>query len=199
MCPRSTTGCYISHSAHREDGRVVLPKIALPTVSTGRKGRPRKEIDRAMLTAIMASTKINVSKALLARKIGVSTRTISRRMKEFGIARPAFTKMTNKELDGIMSRYQQWKPSTGTPFKWGFLRDHGIRVQRWRIRASNQRVNKLSLILRKHQAIRRRKYKVSRPNALWHLDGHHKLIAYGIVIHGIVDGFSRLVGHSSFS
>ncbi|KAI5982901.1 hypothetical protein EDC04DRAFT_2616344 [Pisolithus marmoratus] len=28
-----------------------------------------------------------------------------------------------------------------------------------------------------------------RPNALWHMDGHHKLIRWGIVIHGIVDGY----------
>ncbi|KAJ7576111.1 hypothetical protein C8J56DRAFT_800666, partial [Mycena floridula] len=39
-----------------------------------------------------------------------------------------------------------------------------------------------------------RPYKLSRPNALWHLDSHHKLILWGIIIHGIVDGYSRTVG-----
>ncbi|KAE9382610.1 hypothetical protein BT96DRAFT_778281, partial [Gymnopus androsaceus JB14] len=34
---------------------------------------------------------------------------------------------------------------------------------------------------------------VSRPNALWHIDGHHKLIMWGFVIHGVVDGYSRIV------
>ncbi|ESK81644.1 hypothetical protein Moror_3251 [Moniliophthora roreri MCA 2997] len=28
---------------------------------------------------------------------------------------------------------------------------------------------------------------------MWHLDGHHKLIRWGIVIHGIIDGFCRTV------
>ncbi|KAK9976471.1 hypothetical protein ABG768_021676, partial [Culter alburnus] len=28
---------------------------------------------------------------------------------------------------------------------------------------------------------------------LWHLDGNHKLIRWRIVIHGAIDGFSRLV------
>jgi hypothetical protein len=30
---------------------------------------------------------------------------------------------------------------------------------------------------------------------MWHLDGHHKLIRWGIVIHGFVDGYSRLVSN----
>ncbi|KAI6006192.1 hypothetical protein F5J12DRAFT_721182, partial [Pisolithus orientalis] len=33
------------------------------------------------------------------------------------------------------------------------------------------------------------KYHVKWPNALWHMDGHHKLIQWGIVIHGFIDGF----------
>jgi len=36
-------------------------------------------------------------------------------------------------------------------------------------------------------------YSVDHPNALWHIDGHHKLILWGIVIHGIADGDSRTV------
>ncbi|KAF8800927.1 hypothetical protein BYT27DRAFT_7042469, partial [Phlegmacium glaucopus] len=39
--------------------------------------------------------------------------------------------------------------------------------------------------------LERRSYQVPRPNALWHIDGHHKLIAWGIVIHGVADGYSR--------
>ncbi|KAG2364284.1 hypothetical protein BDR07DRAFT_1280150, partial [Suillus spraguei] len=37
------------------------------------------------------------------------------------------------------------------------------------------------------------KYHVKRPNVLWHVDGHHKLIRWGIVIHGFIDGFCRMV------
>ena len=40
---------------------------------------------------------------------------------------------------------------------------------------------------------RRRKYFSSSPNALWHCDGHHKLIKYGFVIHGFIDGNHRTV------
>ncbi|KAG1827436.1 uncharacterized protein BJ212DRAFT_1474588 [Suillus subaureus] len=34
-------------------------------------------------------------------------------------------------------------------------------------------------------------YKVLQLNALWHMDGHHKLICWGIIIHGIIDGYCR--------
>jgi hypothetical protein len=39
----------------------------------------------------------------------------------------------------------------------------------------------------------RRVYNVQSPNALWHIDGFHKLIRWHIVIHGGIDGFSRLI------
>ncbi|KAG1733535.1 hypothetical protein EDB19DRAFT_1580985, partial [Suillus lakei] len=56
------------------------------------------------------------------------------------------------------------------------------------ITASIHRVDPLGTVLRQHTMIHRRQYKVSQPNALWHMDGHHKLIHWGIVIHGIIDG-----------
>ena len=42
----------------------------------------------------------------------------------------------------------------------------------------------------------RGEYRNPRPNAVWHLDGYHKLGPWGIVIHGITDGYDRLVGIS---
>ncbi|KZP08851.1 hypothetical protein FIBSPDRAFT_760713, partial [Athelia psychrophila] len=70
----------------------------------------------------------------------------------------------------------------------GFLRYHGFRVQRRRVMWSLRRVDKLGKTLRERKVIRRRAYHVKRPDALWHVDGHHKLIRWGIVIHGMVDG-----------
>ncbi|KAJ7277754.1 hypothetical protein C8J57DRAFT_974724, partial [Mycena rebaudengoi] len=63
-----------------------------------------------------------------------------------------------------------------------------LKVQRRRVRASMKRINTLGSVLRNHQAIDRQKYSVPHSNCLWHLDGHHKLIRWGIVIHGIADG-----------
>ena len=43
------------------------------------------------------------------------------------------------------------------------------------------------------QPLVRRIYRVPWINALWHIDGHHKLINWKIVIHGGIDGFSRMI------
>ncbi|KAG1743404.1 hypothetical protein EDB19DRAFT_1616172, partial [Suillus lakei] len=56
------------------------------------------------------------------------------------------------------------------------------------ITASIHCVNPLGTVLHQCTMIHQRQYKVSQPNALWHMDGHHKLIHWGIVIHGIIDG-----------
>ena len=45
---------------------------------------------------------------------------------------------------------------------------------------------------RMRNILHRRRYKVQGPNSLWHIDGNHKLIRWRIVIHGGVDGYSRI-------
>lgn len=39
----------------------------------------------------------------------------------------------------------------------------------------------------------RRIYNVPGPNALWHIDSNHKLIRWRLVVHGCIDGYSRLI------
>ena len=48
-------------------------------------------------------------------------------------------------------------------------------------------------IVRFADLVHRRRYHVPCPQALWHIDGNHKLIRWRIVVHGGIDGFSRLV------
>ena len=36
-------------------------------------------------------------------------------------------------------------------------------------------------------------YYVPGPNALWHLDGNHKMIRWGLVIHREIDSFSQII------
>jgi len=71
-----------------------------------------------------------------------------------------------------------------------------VQVARKRLRAAIRRVNGDALQQRREQfgkKIIRREYKVGGPHRLWHVDGMHKLIRYGFIVHGCVDGFSRLV------
>ncbi|KIJ25869.1 hypothetical protein M422DRAFT_141250, partial [Sphaerobolus stellatus SS14] len=80
-------------------------------------------------------------------------------------------------------------PETGLLYHIGFLQGHGVHIQRWCLVASIKHVDSLGCALHNSKTIKRRKYQVPQPNRLWHLDGHHKLILWGIVIHGMVDGY----------
>ncbi|KAH0834140.1 hypothetical protein J3R83DRAFT_11443, partial [Lanmaoa asiatica] len=54
-------------------------------------------------------------------------------------------------------------------------------------------IDPLGRVIRHQTAIQRRVYKSPRSNYVWHIDGHHKLICWGIVIHGMIDGHCRTV------
>ncbi|KAJ6596615.1 hypothetical protein B0H10DRAFT_1648280, partial [Mycena sp. CBHHK59/15] len=76
----------------------------------------------------------------------------------------------------------------------GFLKKHGIKVQKQCLHKSMTQVDGLGQVLRQHKTIEWWEYTSPRPNSTWHMDGHHKLIKWGIVIHGIIDGYNRMVG-----
>ena len=75
----------------------------------------------------------------------------------------------------------------------GFLKSLGFRLQRRRVRASIYRVDPHNSRIRWAIVVSRRAYSVQGPNSLWHIDGHHNLVNWGFVIHGGIDGFSRLI------
>jgi hypothetical protein len=103
------------------------------------------------------------------------------------------TEISDAHLDVVVKAYKEKRPSAGIRYIQGFLLQHHVRVPRQRVASSIKRVDGLGQVLVRRDAIRRRQYTSSRPNALWHLDGHHKLILWGFVIHGIVDGYCRSV------
>lgn len=161
---------------------------------TGRPGRPRKSIDPKYLANALSSNRL-ISISRIARTLGISRDLVYKHMRTHNITRN-YSAVTNAQLDVMLKAYRQYRPDSGRSYVAGFLRKHGLRVQRQRIIDSMHRIDKAGRFLRKYKTIRRRYYRVSRPNYLWHLDGHHKLIKYGFVIHGIIDGYCRTVGVS---
>ena len=75
----------------------------------------------------------------------------------------------------------------------GHLRSLQIVVQRRRVRALLHDVDGQGISERRTHTITRRQYWSPCPNYVWHIDGLHKLIRWKFVIHGSVDGFSRLI------
>ena len=80
-----------------------------------------------------------------------------------------------------------------------YLMAEGIRVPRSRLRASIHCVDPVGIEERRRCAVRRRIYTVSCPNYIWHIDGNHKSIRWKFVIHGSIDGYSRLIPYLACS
>jgi len=92
----------------------------------------------------------------------------------------------------MVARIRIHFPRAGVKFVSGSLSSWGFRISLERIRLSLLRVDPIHRIF-EAQRIQRRKYSVAGPNSLWHHDGQHGLIRWKIVIHGIIDGYSRFV------
>jgi Bacterial regulatory protein, Fis family len=128
----------------------------------------------------------------LAKVLGLHRNTLRRRLKEAGMSRE-FSTITNANLDELLRAYKQRRPESGLRYAIGYLRTRGLKVQHKRVMMSLKRIDGLGRILQHRQVTQRRTYTAKRPNAIWHVDGHHKLIRWGIVIHGFIDGYCRTV------
>jgi len=114
-------------------------------------------------------------------------------MRQYKITRQPFSTISDPSLDSIVRKYKDEHPNTGIRYLCGYLLHQGIRVQRERITASLSCVDDIAKVILHNKTIKQREYESARPNALWHVDGHHKLGPWGIVIHGFTNGYDRVV------
>ncbi|XP_069131834.1 uncharacterized protein [Argopecten irradians] len=104
-----------------------------------------------------------------------------------------YTAISDSDLDAAVEDLHQTHPNAGNEMMSGYLRSQGLQLQRHRVRSTLNRIDPEAAAQRWSRAIVRRVYKVPVPNSLWHIDGHMRLIRWGIVTHGCIDGFSRLI------
>lgn len=164
------------------------------TTRTGKRGQPKKHVDPKVLHDAFQKGR-RIPTTVLASILGIDRKTLRARMQELDID-SSFDKISDDNLDNLVQQYHQENPGGGRAYIIGRLRAvHFLRIQRHRVIDSMNRIDRLGQGLRQHigKKKERRRYHVARPNALWHIDGHHKLIAWGIVIHGVADGYSRKV------
>ena len=164
------------------------------TIPKDSAGRPAFEIPRETLKLFLS---YGFTLVKIAEMLGVSAKTVSRRIKEFGLKEecPKYTDITNDDLDKIVSDIYRELPNCGIRRMKGFLTAKGKNVLWERVRSSLCRVDPEGIIFRSMQLnlINRRRYFVPGPLYLWHLDGNHKLIRWGFIIHGCIDGYSRRI------
>ena len=141
------------------------------------RGRPRYDIPEEHLEYLL---NIGFSCPGIADVLGVSLSTVRRRMTEFGLSVTAlYSKITDYELDTLVREIMEEYPNCGYCLMHGHLLHRGHRVIQARIRDTMHRVDPQGVAIRWNSSIQRRKYTVTSPLSLWHLDGNHKLIRYG--------------------
>ena len=87
-----------------------------------------------------------------------------------------YSTISDEDLDGVVKDVQAFFPNIGYRCMLGELSHRGIVIQHARVRASMIRTDPGSAARRWMDTIQRRSYSVYGPNALWHIDGNHKLI-----------------------
>ena len=156
------------------------------------QSRPRAPIEEERLRFLFESGfRINDIGALF----GCCQRTTERRLCEFHLSPCNYSAMTDTQLDEAVQCITSLHPRCGekTPVN-GRLRSQGV-LSREKGSESLRRVDPIGVELRAWYNLHRRVYHniIQSPNALWHLDGYHKLIRWRFVVHGGIDGYSRLI------
>lgn len=158
--------------------------------SRRRRGRPTIRITAVELRNLL---ELHFTQAEIAKLFGCCARTIRRRIMEYGLQEIVeYSSINNQNLDNIVTNFVADFPCAGQKTLAGYLDSQGYHIQRWRIRESLLRVDPWGVEQRTRNVLHRRQYQVKGPNSLWHIDGNHKLIRWRIVIHGGVDGYSRI-------
>ena len=163
--------------------------VAKPICSKG-PGRPPLSLSVEQVELMRESkfTWQEISDALL-----VSRTTLWRRLKKCGYSFQSYTDISDQELIDILGSLQLQFPNTGLPIMSGHLESMGIHVQRRRLIEALQTVDPVGRSQRWRSVVHRRTYNVPGPNSLWHIDGHHSLIRWRIVVHGGMDGYSQII------
>ena len=148
--------------------------FSAPRFISGERGRPRVVISQEILEYLIGNH-FNVHQ--VAQLLQTSTSTVRRRMRKYGITvRSTYSLIDDVQLDTLVRELQNQYPNCGYRLMRGHLAAMGYRIQESRVRDALRRVDPLGVMSRWIRSIHRRTYSVAGPNALWHIDGNHKLI-----------------------
>ena len=136
-----------------------------------------------------------VSQQKIADLYGVSLRTVSTWHAESGCYKRV--RPETEDVDGARQAMQALMGGLGQTWgrrNWqGHLRALGHTVRAETVRGLLHELNPHGNQVRLQRQLVRRVYRVTGPNALWHVDGNHKLKPWGFFIHGAIDGGTRFL------
>ncbi|XP_032440596.1 uncharacterized protein LOC116733835 [Xiphophorus hellerii] len=136
----------------------------------------------------------------MANIFGCSTSFLYKKSKALGVPiRGRLAAVTDEDLETNIRQLQSLYPNSGTEMMRGLLHARGLVVPRRKVREMMARINPMATARRWSSAVSRRVYHVPYPNSLWHIDGNMRLIRWGFVVHGGIDGCSRLITYLNCS
>ena len=159
----------------KENQQVGTNTVALcQQVRGGFAGRPKIVVPEELLEQLLD---MHFNCNIIAKLLGVSLRTVRRRMEEYGLSvQSRYSTISDENLDQLVMHLKHYYPSSGYRVIHGILKSQGYRIQQQRVRSCMQRVDPSGAMIRWFDTIHRRKYHVQGPLSLWHIDGNHKLI-----------------------
>lgn len=174
---REEIGQCLSILTNLQDSSVAVVQSAgyspETTISSSR-GRPKFAISEEQLQHLL---QLGFDCPTVASVLGVSLRTVRRRMSEFGLSISSlYTSISDTDLESAVQEVKVLYPNCGYRMLAGHLRSRGIRVTQERIREMLCRTDPCGSVVRWASTISRRRYQVASPLSLWHIDGNHKLI-----------------------
>ena len=139
----------------------------------GYRGRPKYIIKQEQLIFLR---ELHLTWTKIAEMYGVSRRTMYNIRASIGLTGPAmsgFSDISDNDLQTLISEMKHELPHIGICMLKGILESRGCHVSTTRLRDCLSAMEPVNVLAR---PIRRRVYSVPYPNALWHLDGNHKLV-----------------------
>lgn len=176
ICPAIMAALTELHNLIRLEKEREEQHAAVVQFEQGPCGRQRMVISPDYLSRLL---ELNFSVPCIAQLLGMSKRTVYRRMAECNLSvRALYSPMTDEELDDCVREIISRQPNSGYRMMKALLQARGLRVQYDRVRASMHRVDTTGVINRMFQVgcIARRTYSVPGPQSLMHIDTNHKLI-----------------------
>ena len=157
---------------------------------SSRVGRPLLDVNIEDITSLRA---LGYTWVKIAQLLQISRSTLYRCLEDYGVHPDDYTSITSQELNEVVKHIKLDHPNDGEALLKGHLFRLGIKVPRSQLRASIHEVDHERTVCRRSNVIKRCTYSVPAPNAMWHVDGNHKLIRWRLVVHAGVDGFSRTI------
>lgn len=157
-------------------GRDQCVPSGIQVYRSGYRGRPKLIVPTQSLLLLR---ELHFSWTRIAKLFGISRRTLFSIRQNLGFEEidPArFSNISDSQLQEQISSIKRFMPDAGMRMVRGVLRSQGISVPIVRIREALYVVDPLGTSLRWATVVKRRQYSVTCPNALWHIDGNHKLI-----------------------